>query len=331
MDNLRRFLITITLTIFGVVAAFGFLLMLKYDDAFESRKHELDSKSTSNPTELTNVDEENIFYDNVLFILSDDETNEPDVFSIVNYNSATAALSFLYIPKDLKIISPETNEVYTLSEYFKDNGTDKTKLLLSTFLNIGIPYYIDINYDSFVSFINMFGTVSFNMPVEITKEQMPSDLYTGVNGDSLSAGLQNFDGSMALRLFRFYKSTDDVYNTSLAVFYDGRDIKRIEMVHSFITSFISQKLSNNYADKFEKYFGLLIESCETNLNKDLINNLCINLENVKAETVQYFMVYGNETVYENYYIEYTDIVLNMLTKESLPASGVYNPYFISTE
>jgi len=331
MDNLRRFLITITLTIFGVVAAFGFLLMLKYDDAFQSRMHELDSKSTLPPSELTDVNEENIFFDNILVVLSDDDSNVPDVFSIINYNSATATLSFLYIPKDVKVISPETNNICTLSEYFTDNGLDKSRSMLSSFLNIGIPYYININHDSFVSLINMFGTVSFEMPVEINKEQMPTDLYTGINGNSLNAGLQNFDGSMALRLFRFYETNDNIYSTPLSSYYDGRDIKRIEMVHSFITSFISQKLNDTYEDKYEKYFGILAENCETNLNNDIISKLCINLENVKSETVQYYMVYGNETVYENYYIEYTDIVLNMLTKESAPASGVYNSYFVSTE
>ncbi len=319
MDNLRRFVIVITVFMFFTISVCGFLLSLGYSGI---------SKGKEIPVKIDGADKydwespDNYLTDfsgNILFLIGEKSRPELDAMFILNYNSTKSQMTFLFIPKDLKYSISKTTD--TIGGYYSLFGGEETALLVSSLLDIGISHYVNLNDNSFARMINMFEGVSFNLPVDIE--------YNDENYKiDLKKGEKIFDGSMALQLNQFYKTNDNSYSSNLLSFYNGNDVNRIKMVKNFSQAFVNQKINDKYKDKYFDYFNLLLKDCDTNINEQTLQSITYKLDKIDTKSVEYYMITGKEVINDKYSIEYKDLFLNLNSNLNVNSFQILENRFI---
>lgn len=321
MDNLRRFIVIITVFLFFATSICGFLLSLGYSGISKGKETDVTIDATPfNPDEQTPT----VFKGNILVIVGEKSRPETDLMFVINYDSNTSKLSFLYIPKDLKYSDPVKQETGTIGTYYSHNGGEATTLLVSSILDIGITYYINLNDNAFARMINMFEAVNYSLPVNIKYKDQYYDI-------DIQKGEHLFDGAMALQLIQFYKTQDNVYSSSMLNFYNGKDVNRIKIASNFMNAFVLQKFGENGKDKYNYYelFELLLPDCETNINKEVLKNITSKLDKLNTGLTENYMITGKEVLGLKYFIEYKDIFKDFKTGLDVDAKGILKDKFYS--
>lgn len=319
MDNLRRFIIVITLFLFFATSICGFLLSLGYSGISKEKETEIiiDAKPYDDNQDLpTN------FHGNILVIVGEKSRPETDLMFVLNYDSKSSQMSFLYIPKDLKYTDPVMQETNTIGSYYAKNSAEKTALLVSSILDIGIPYYINLNDNAFARMINMFEAVNFNLPVSIKYK----DAYYNINIDKSQSV---FDGARALSLIQFYKTEDNVYSSSMLKYYNGKDVNRIKMANKFMQAFVTQKFGEKYKDQYFDLFKLLLPECETNITEKDLKVMTTKLDKLNHDLIKAFMITGKESIVTKDSIEYEGLFLDLSTGLNVNSNQILTTRFIS--
>lgn len=140
-----------------------------------------------------------------------------DTIMLASFNPKLGAVTFLSIPRDLFVsygngYATRINSVYRNTYLANDNSSEIGATTLADEVTevtgIEIPYYVMVDFDGFVEFIDELGGIEVDVPSTISDPYYPgpNDSYTTFRIDR---GLQTLDGDTALKYARSRKTTSD--------------------------------------------------------------------------------------------------------------------------
>ncbi|MGG1555806.1 LCP family protein [Paenibacillus ferrarius] len=140
---------------------------------------------------------------NMLIVGTDARENElsrADVIMVVHVIPSEKRVNVLSIPRDTMVYIQGTgytkvNHAHILGEMKGGNreGTETLLQTVSNFLQVPINYYVKTNFQGFKDLIDAIGGV--DVPIE-------NPIFLRSIGENLPAGLQHFNGDLALGLVR---------------------------------------------------------------------------------------------------------------------------------
>jgi LCP family protein required for cell wall assembly len=130
----------------------------------------------------------------------DSSASRADMIMVANVNSHAKTVNLVSIPRDTKIKVAgigytKINHTHLLGEIKGGNqkGTQATLIAVSNILQCRLNYYVKVNFQGFVNFIDTLGGLDIRLPkpVKLTFKSM-----------TLPAGINHLDGEMTLELTR---------------------------------------------------------------------------------------------------------------------------------
>jgi LCP family protein required for cell wall assembly len=270
---------------------------------------------------------------NFLLLVGDKASGNTDSMMVANYNPDSKQVSIVTIPRDTKVklinnILPKINAAYAAGGR-EHKGAIYASEVVSNLSGININYYVHINISSIKKITDMLGGVSFEVPADLRYEDPTQDLHI-----DLKKGYQLLDGDKVEQLLRFRKPSERLYSRvelkELRQFYDGSDIKRTEMQVKFIKEFISQKLNIQYLPKFNSVLNYAFQNIITNMMLSDALKLTSGVINVSADNFNSFRLDGEDKIINGgWFYVYNGNMIDIDTKESLPAEDIVSRYFKS--
>ncbi len=320
MDNLRRFLVVFILMFFVTASICGLLLVGVYDGAKGDQVEPLDVSDTTYDPNSDGTPTQ-VFRENILCMVADSGKAIPELSFIVNVDSSTGNISYLFIPQNIKYGINQTNEVGMLGEYFGRyawNTADRATSLLSSFLDVNIDYYFTISTDNFAKIIATFSSedegIRMDVPVDIAYEK------GGLKID-FKAGNQYLSGPDAAKFIQFYQTEDGVYPAAMLPYYDGTDVKRLAQVQKLVHAFMTQKFTEASTDVYRENFGELLfpyfAKGNTNLTSSTLDSIASVIKNLKTNQLNYYILNGDTVYNRKEYLEYDNTLRNFLLEESV--------------
>ena len=320
MDNLRRFLVVFTAMFFVAAAICGFLLVQSFDDAQGERTEHLHVDA---PTYDPNADLSGTggFRENILCMVGDSGKNTPDLMFLLNVDSVSGNVSFLFIPQNMKYAIAQSNDVGAFGEYFGRyawNNTNKATTLLSSFLDIDVEYYFTLSTENFSKLIATFSSedqgVLMDIPVDMEYKK------DGLN-ISFSKGKQYLNGDDVVKYIQFGQTEDGVYSAEMLPYYDGTDTKQIGQLQVLFDAILRQKFTeastqvykNNFSALFFPYLG----KGNTNLTGEHLDAIAQVVRGLKTNNLNYFVLNGKTVYNGKTYLEYNNTMRNFLLEESV--------------
>lgn len=127
-----------------------------------------------------------------------------DTIILVTVDPDMQSAKMLSIPRDLWVEIPgfgehKINQAYPLGESqgLTSGGPGLTMATVEQFLDIEIPFYVQINFEAFVDIIDEIGGVKINVP-----EALVVDPLQGQYNKTLQPGVQTLSGDLALAYAR---------------------------------------------------------------------------------------------------------------------------------
>ncbi len=320
MDNLRRFLVVFTAMFFIASAVCGFLLVQSYDDM---KGDHVEHLSVSAPTYDPNNDSssEGVFRENILCMVGDSGKSTPELMFLLNVDSVSGNVSFLFIPREMKYAISQSNEVGTFDEYFGRyawNNTTRATSLLSSFLDFDVEYYFTLSTENFSKLIQTFSSedqgVYLDIPVDLEYKKGNVDI-------SFSQGKQYLNGDDIIKYIQFYQTVDGVYSAEMLPYYDGTDTKRIGQLQVFFDALLRQKFTEAstqlYKENFSELFFPYLGKANTNLTGEHLDSIANVMKSLKTDNLNYFVLNGKTVYNGKTYLEYNNTMRNFLLDASV--------------
>lgn len=318
MDNLRRFLIVFVLMFFLTASICGLLLVGVYEGAKGDHVESLDvSDATYDPNSTGTTQ---VFRENILCMVMDAGQSTPVCSFVINVDSTTGNISYLFIPQNIKYGIDQTKEVGTFGEYFGRyawNTADRATSLLSSFLDVNVDYYFTISTENFAKLISTFSSedqgIQLDIPVDIAYEK-------GSLKIDFKAGTQYLSGPDAAKFIQFYQTEDGVYSAEMLPYYDGTDVKRLAQVQKLVHAFMTQKFTEASTDVYRDNFDALLfphfAKGNTNLSSSDLDVIASVVKNLQTNQLNYFIMNGDTVYNRKEYLEYNRTLRNFLLEES---------------
>lgn len=334
MDNLRRFLVVFVLMFFVTASICGLLLVGVYDGVKGDKVEPLGvSDATYDPNSGTTS--ARVFRENVLVMVADSGKAMPEFSFVLNIDSSTGNMSYLFVPRNIKYGINQTGDVGMLGEYFGRyawNTADRATSLLSSFLDVNIDYYFTISTENFAKMISTFSSedqgIQLDIPVDITYKKDDLEI-------DFKAGPQYLSGTDAAKFIQFYQTEDGVYSAAMLPYYDGTDVKRLaqvqKLVHAFMTQKFTEATTSVYRDSFDELLFPYFAKGNTNLTSSDLDAISSVVKNLKTSQLNYFMMKGDTVYNQKEYLEYNNTLRNLLLEDealyTVKAEGILVSHF----
>ncbi len=138
-----------------------------------------------------------------------------DSIEVVSINPKDKTAAMLSLPRDLRVPIPghgqqKINAAHSLGvSRNKDGGPDLMKKTVSDILDLPIHYYIRIDFDGFVKFIDALGGISIDVTKAISDPYYPDEAMKGYSPFYIKTGVQQMNGATALKYARSRQTTSD--------------------------------------------------------------------------------------------------------------------------
>lgn len=266
---------------------------------------------------------------NFFLLVGDKSSGNTDSMLVANYNPQNSEISIVTIPRDTNVklknnILPKINAAYAAGGR-NHEGARYASEIVSNLTGININYYVHINISAIKKITDMLGGVYFDVPVDMKYDDPTQNLHI-----NLKKGYQLLDGDKVEQLLRFRKPNGERYTKELKEFYDGSDIKRTEMQMKFIKEFIKQKLKVQNIPKLNPVLNYAFENIITNMTLSDALKMTSGLISISPDNFNSFRLDGKDKVInKGWYYVYNGNMINIETKESLPAAVIVEKYFFS--
>lgn len=335
MDNLRRFLIVFCIMFLLAAAVGGFLLSRNYQNVLGELQEDL---TVDTPTYVPGgeIITGESFHKNIFCMVRDDDNPESTLMFVINADSATNSLNFMFVPRELRYSESATQTIGyfgNLPSRYSSDITRQCASKLASFLEIQIDYYISMSTEMFGNLITTFSSedqgVSFIIPSALNYQDDYSSIY-------IAKGLQYLKGESAQQFIQFYRTVNNEYNADLAMYYDGTDYKRIDIIQDFFESFITQKFTAAPTDFYRKNFTDLFlpylnpNKSDTNMTDSVISALSGIFKDLKSANVNYYKLSGNWGYNGESYLQFNDYMKNLQLEEAVStvrASDILSTHF----
>ncbi|HHW00388.1 MAG TPA: LCP family protein [Clostridiaceae bacterium] len=258
---------------------------------------------------------------NFVLVASDKWSGNTDTIMLVNVNPNTSEISIMSIPRDTKVnVSglsiPKINAIYA-----SKGGPAKLVSTLSDMLDINIKYYVHVNIKTVREIIDLLGGVEIDVPPGMDYDDPLQGLHI-----HLKPGRRRLNGEEAEQFLRFRQANSMSKNKELLKYYDGSDLKRIEMQQYFVKELIKQKANILYLPKINDIVNTVYENLDTNITMNEVTKLIKSLTSFKPDKVKFFTLPGKPVNQDYSYFIYDKDEALEITREYFKSSATGNSY-----
>lgn len=140
-----------------------------------------------------------------------------DTIMVVSLSPKDKSIAMLSLPRDLYVAIPgytsaKINSAHSTGEQYKNKSGGGPALMKKTAANIldlPIHYYLRIDFNGFIKFIDTIGGINLDVPKAIYDPYYPDEYMEGYEPFSIKAGYQSMDGQTALKYARSRETTSD--------------------------------------------------------------------------------------------------------------------------
>ena len=309
-------------------AVCGVKLVRSYNSSNKDLVEDLEvAAPTYDPSGQVQIDN---FRNNILFIVADENRSESQLMFVLNVDSATNSLNFLFLPSEMKfnIASGRTVGTFGSMYYaFASGNAANCASTVASFFDIDVNYYLRLTTDEAAKLIGSFSSadiagsrgVLFDIPVDVYYRD-----YDGGMIIDFKKGQQYLSGEDAVKFLSFYRTEDDNYSKDMLYYYDGTDSKRLFVVQKFVEAFISQKFlqptTDFYIRSFQELMQPFIQNGESNLNDTVLKRIGAILSETSTQRIGYFIPLGDVTFNDRIYLSYNNFIRNMQLDENISPS-----------
>ncbi|TGB02380.1 LCP family protein [Halobacillus salinus] len=194
-----------------------------------------------------------------------------DALILATFNNDDQSVKMLSIPRDSYTYIPEIGYKDKITHAHAFGGIDATVEAVEGLLNVPVDYYVRLNFNSFVDFVNSIGGVEYDVPFALT-EQNSRDNNGAIE---LEEGEQTLNGEEALALARTRK-------------YDN-DLKRGQRQMELVQEIVKQSISTNTVRNLDDILQSIEDNMSTNLSFSQIiqfNKYFTQKDNLAFDTMQ---------------------------------------------
>ena len=232
---------------------------------------------------------------NILLMGIDRRPGEPfisrtDTMMLLSYDPVGNTASILSIPRDLYVNIPgygrdRINTAFVYGALGNDPRSGAELAMQTIQYNLGVPvhHYIMVDFSAVVQGIDALGGIEVNVPAPINDLQYP-DMNYGYDPLYIPAGLQQFDGEMALKYARTR--------------HGSSDINRAERQQQIILAVRDKALALGLPQliaQAPRFYDQLEQGVRTDLSLDELIKLAWAVGDIPAENI-YNEVIGAEMV-----------------------------------
>jgi LCP family protein required for cell wall assembly len=151
---------------------------------------------------------------NILLLGTDERPQEAapprtDTMMVVSLDLEQGTAGMISLPRDLWVpipgydVTTKINTAYSIGENrgYPGGGPQLAKDTVSGFIGRPVEYYVRVNFNAFVQFVDLIGGIDIDVPETIHDERYPTSDY-GYEVFHIDAGRQHLDGSTALKYVR---------------------------------------------------------------------------------------------------------------------------------
>lgn len=213
-----------------------------------------------------------------------------DTMILFTMDPLSKTAGILSIPRDMWVNIPgygyyKINQAYFFGDGDKlpGGGPGLAIKTVEEFLGVPIDYYAQIDFTSFVDFINNIGGIDINVPSEITVD--PLGQY---NTTKLEPGLQHLDGALALAYAR-------------ARYTEGGDFDRAARQQQVIFAIRDQVLKVKTLPylirKAPKIYNNVSAGIRTNLTLDQVIQFALLAEQIPPENIKHAVISQDDVTF----------------------------------
>ena len=332
MDNLRRFVLIISLISFVLLCVGGFYIADVYDP--KSIQKEVTEPTplvpNGNKYDPDNYTKQDYYKGNTLFVLTPKEGEVATGFVLAGYNEGTADLNFIVIPHDLKVTDAAlNNSVMTLGAYFFEHNAKDTTAYLSALLSVDIDNYITLSYDSLTSLIEKTGKIKAVLPMDIKFIKTSTEDVNYGDKVNFSKGEKELSGSDIVNILKFATDEGAYISPELSKYYEDAGVRQIHSkLATDIIAISVNGLAKNYLinpenkDKFKNAFAGLKDSFDTNCDEEKVTEMFRNISNAEDEEIGMFIIAGDLQVGKKVYVAFDGTANELDTSSSLSVTNI---------
>lgn len=179
------------------------------------------SEGEPTPTLIPTIEAfEDINRINILLMGIDRRPGEPfisrtDSMMIISLDREKETISILSVPRDLYVVIPgrgrdriNTAFVYGSADGNPANGALLSMQTIEYNLGVNLDHYVLVDFAAVINGVNAIGGIDVNVPFNINDPTFP-DMNYGYDPLFIPAGLQHFDGLLALKYARTRHADSD--------------------------------------------------------------------------------------------------------------------------
>ncbi len=210
---------------------------------------------------------------NGLFMLSDAETDIPELFVMIAYNAVDNRLVYIPFPASVSMSS----DGRTLPNVYAAQGGEKVLEVLNDVIGVDFDFYIKMDRKAFISMVSSFGNLEYELFNTII-------VHDGDVAQTINAGKQRLD---AETIFRLIMKAD---------FGEGESY-RFNCIGTILSDLINQnfRVLDGNSQVMDSFYKLIAEHSQNNITEELYRSrkaAFLNSAEYGNSPAEYYIPYG---------------------------------------
>ncbi len=211
---------------------------------------------------------------NLVTMLSEGESDNPDLFVMVTYNAVDSRLVFIPMPVGISIEKDER----TLSNIYAAQGGEGVITALENIFGVRCDCYIKLDRRSFNDIVTSFGNIEYNI-------QNTLIVKDGLEVETFNAGTRML-------------TAESVYRLMMKADFQEGESYRFNIVGDLLSETINQNFRELDTSMLDTLFNQLIDIAETNLTESLYRSkkaALLNSVEYGVNPGEFYVPYGEYT------------------------------------
>lgn len=211
---------------------------------------------------------------NLVTMLSEGESDNPDLFVMVTYNAVDSRLVFIPMPVGISIEKDER----TLSNIYAAQGGEGVITALENIFGVRCDCYIKLDRRSFNDIVTSFGNIEYNI-------QNTLIVKDGLEVETFNAGTRML-------------TAESVYRLMMKADFQEGESYRFNIVGDLLAETINQNFRELDTSMLDTLFNQLIDIAETNLTESLYRSkkaALLNSVEYGVNPGEFYVPYGEYT------------------------------------
>ncbi len=210
---------------------------------------------------------------NGLFMLSDAETDIPELFVLIAYNAVDNRLVYIPFPASITMSS----EGRTLPNVYAAQGGEKVLEVLKEAIGVECDFYVKMDRKAFITLVSSFGNVEYELFDTII-------INDGDAVQTVNAGKQRLDSET---IFRLIMKAD---------FGEG-EAYRFNCIGTILSELMNQnfRVLDGNSQIMDSYYNMIAEHSQNNITEELYRSRKAAFLNSAAygnSPAEYYIPYG---------------------------------------